>query len=165
MIWLNLKALERRLATNQLTAENTLGYLLTFLIFFTTLFYLPRDSSFPFTGWDLAELLLVLLITIIAVKKIFSINKTGGNTAFYERFLSLSFVTGFRLFIIVMLLWLAYKIIMFIIPLDMYVFINQIVTHETIVLLFTPIVVLVFYYLMIRSFTRINSTNYIPAKA
>lgn len=160
MIWLNLKALEINLANYRVTSKNTLGYLLTILIIFTLLFYMPQDSTYPFTAWDLGEMLLVLLITIVSVRRIFSINQKGDNRDFLVRFLSLAFVIGLWVLIAVLLIWLAYKVIMFIIPLDYYVAIDRLMTHEATEFLVFPISILVFYYLMQRSFTRINSNTY-----
>lgn len=160
MIWLNLKTLEIKLANHLLTAQTAFNYLLTFLIIFIMLFYLPRDSSYPFDWWDLTELLLVLLLSIIGLKNIFSTNQKGANPEFFKRFLSLSFVTGLRLIIAVMIIWLAYKVIMFIIPLDFFVHINRAINHPVIQMILTPVMVVIFFYLLTMSFRRINSGKY-----
>lgn len=161
MIWLNLRILETKLSNHLLTAQAAFNYLFTFLIVLIILIYLPRDSSFPFDGWDLAELLLVLLTSIIGLKIVFSTNQKGDNHEFLKRFLSLSFVTGLRLLIAVMIIWLAFKIIMFIIPIDFFVPIDRAVNHPAMQMLFTPIVVVIFFYLITGSFRRINSGRYL----
>lgn len=164
MIWLNLTALERKLANFMLSAQTAYSYLLTFLIILIIIFYLPRDSSFPFGWWDLAELLLVLLLSIIGLKKVFSTNQKGDNREFLKRFISLSFVTGLRLLIAVMVIWLAYKIIMFIIPLDYFVPVERATNHPAIQMIVFPAVVGIFFYLLIKSFRRINSERYLLKK-
>lgn len=161
MIWLNLLALERKLANFLLTTQAAFNYLLSFIVIFIILIYFPRDSSFPFDWWDLAEFLLVLLISLLGLKKVFRVNQKGDDREFLKRFLSLSFVIALRLLITVMLIWLTYKIIMFIIPLEIFVPVDRAINHPVTELIITPVVVGIFYYFLTRSFTRINSGRYL----
>lgn len=164
MIWLNLNALESKLAKYRIGTQTAFKYLVTYLIILIILIYLPRDSSFPFDWWDFTELLLVLLISVIGLKKIFVINHNGDNREFLKRFISLSFVTGLRLIISIMVVWLAYKIIMFIIPLELFVPIERTMNHSAMKMILVPLLVIIFFYLLTRSFRRINSGRYLLEK-
>lgn len=156
MIWIRIKELERRLITNELSEKASLYYLLAYIIVFLICIYLPEFSGYSNEWYYLAEFLIILTVLVLSFSTAFSINKNSGNRNFLKPALSLSFVIGFRLLILFTLLHLLYKIIMFIIPHDIFVFLSNLTTGNIPNLLFTLIISLTFYFLLIRSFKRIN---------
>ncbi|UJH91716.1 hypothetical protein LZ575_03250 [Antarcticibacterium sp. 1MA-6-2] len=153
MIWIRIKELERRLITNKLSEKTGLHYLLAHIVVALIFIYLPEFSGYTSEWYYFAEFLVVLIILIITLKTAFSINKERD---FLKRAISLSFVIGLRLLIFFTLLHLLYKIIMFIIPVDLFVFFNNFTTGDIPNLLFTFIISLSFYFLLTRAFKRIN---------
>lgn len=157
MISLNIRKLERKLEKRELSARADFQYLLTYLVFFTVLFFIPKDSTFPFDYWNFTEFILVLIIIILGTKQLYEINEKGGNFQFLKRFFSLSFVIGLWVLILFSLIVLAYKIIMFIIPIELFTSINGLMETDLAQFIIVPVLVILFFYFMKKSFSRINS--------
>lgn len=164
MIWFKLKELERRLANGEVTERTGFHYLLTIMIFFSIAKLVPDDSPFPNFWWDLGDIVLGILVLILGMNSTFKINGKDGNKEFLKRFLSLSFVIYLRLAIVFMFLYLLYKIIMFVIPIDLYLLIDGIVSENISQLLLSTGVSLLYYFLLIRSFKRVNAQQNVEAR-
>lgn len=156
MIWFKLKKLETKLAHSEVSEDTALQYLLSFLVLFAIIFTLPNSDRYSGYSWEISEFILDLLITVVGARTVFSINQKGDNREFLKRFLSLSFVNGARLLIVLMPLWLVYKIIMYVIPQNLFLFLNDLFSGDTAGLLFSLALSLIFYLLLIRSFKRVN---------
>src|SRR5690606_28374777 len=118
MTWYNIRKLESRLSTGEIKEKDAYQYLLTLLIFLAVIIFFP-ESTTSYSGfwWDLAEFVIFSVILILTVRNTYLINARGENRDFTSRFISLAFVHGFRLLVLVGITGLLYKIIMFIIPL------------------------------------------------
>lgn len=158
MIWYNIPKLEKRLATGAIPENQAYYYLLTFLIIISIIIFFP-ESTTSYTGfwWDFIEFILFLIVVILGVCNTFKINSAGDKRDYTRRFISLAVVHGFRLLIWVGIIGLLYKIIMFIIPLEIFNAINEIFIQDWMELLLFIGVFLVYYFFMVRSFRRINS--------
>ena len=158
MTWYNYKKLERTLATGQLPEKETYHYLLILLLGVAICIFFPESvTSYSDFSWYFIEFGLFLLVLNLAVRRSYKINSGGQNREFSMRFISLSMVHGFRLLIWVAILGLLYKIIMFIIPLQIFLFINELLLPNwTDLIVFTGLFFL-YALLVIRSFKRINS--------
>lgn len=160
MTWYNIRKLENRLATGEIKENHAYQYLITLLIFIAVIIFFP-ESPTTYSGfwWDLAEFLIFLVILILAVRNSYLINSAGENRDFTTRFVSLALVHGFRLLIWVGVIGLLYKIIMFIIPLQIFHFINNLLLPDWTDLLIFTVIFIMYYFFMIRSFKRVNKVK------
>lgn len=157
MIWYNIRKLESRLSLGEIKENHAYQYLLTLLIFLAVIIFFP-ESTTSYSGfwWDLAEFVIFLVILILTVRNSYLVNATGENRDFTTRFISLALVHGFRLLIWVGIIGLLYKIIMFIIPLPIFHFINGLLIPDWTELLIFTAIFIAYYFFMIRSFKRVN---------
>lgn len=160
MTWYNIRKLENRLAAGEIKENDSYQYLAAFLIFLGVIIFFP-ESTTSYSGfyWDLAEFLIFLIILILAVRNSYLINAAGDNTDFAKRFISLALVHGFRLLIWVGIIGLLYKIIMFIIPLQIFHFINALLLPDWTELIIFTAIFLLYYIFMVRSFKRVNKVK------
>jgi hypothetical protein len=156
MIWFRLKKLERKLAKRELSEHNAFRYLMTYLLVFVTLMALPEVSSYSGWNWDISHYIITLLLTIGATYTSFRINEKGDNRDFLKRFISLAFVIGVWVLIGVLLLRLIYKIILFVVPLDVYNTISNIITTDLFQWLSSLAGIIIFYWLLLRSFKNVQ---------
>lgn len=157
MNWYNIKKLETKLSAVEIEGRDAYQYLLTILIFLAVIIFFP-ESTTSYSGfwWELAEFVIFLVILIMTARNTYLINAKGQNRDYTTRFISLAFVHGFRLLVLVGFMGLLYKIIMFIIPLQIFHFINDLLIPDwTDLLIFTAIFI-AYYFFMIRSFKRVN---------
>jgi len=161
MIWLKLKKLETKLINNEISEKTSFQYLLAYLIFLAVAMSLPNEEKFSDWGWEAGDVLLGLVITIVGTYSVFSINQKGDNRDFIKRYLSLSFVNGLRLVLLALLLELFYKVVMFVIPLEQWHFFNDLLSGDLPALLYSIVLSLAFYWLLIRSFLRVNESRYV----
>mgnify|MGYP003133535777 FL=1 len=157
MIWLNLKKLERLLIQNKITESISYQYLLVFLVMLTLASSFPETDDFSHYGWEVAYIILELLITIVGTYLVFQENEKGDNRDFLKRYFSLSFVNGLRLVLFAVLIRLVFKIIMFVIPLDLWYTINDFFGEDSGEFFFDIILSIVFYMLLMASFKRVNA--------
>ncbi|PRX38699.1 hypothetical protein [Salegentibacter salegens] len=156
MIWFNLKKLERLLIQNKITEAISYQYLLVFLVLITLAANAP-ETDFSHYGWEISYVILELLITIVGTYLVFKVNSDGDNRDFLKRYLSLSFVNGLRLALFAVVISLIFKIIMFVIPLDLWHSINDFFGEDFGDFFFHIMLSLVFYLLLMASFKRVNS--------
>tara|TARA_B100002049_G_scaffold229843_1_gene206008 strand:+ start:169 stop:681 length:513 start_codon:yes stop_codon:yes gene_type:complete len=156
MIWLNLKKLERLLIQNKITESISYQYLLVFLVMLTLASTFPEKDDFSHYGWKVAFLILELLITIVGTYLVFQVNEKGDNRDFLKRYFSLSFVNGLRLVLLAVFIRLVFKVIMFVIPLDLWNTINDFFMDSG-EFFFDIILSIVFYVLLLASFKKVNA--------
>ncbi|PKD19571.1 hypothetical protein APR41_02905 [Salegentibacter salinarum] len=156
MIWFNLKKLERLLIQNKITEAISYQYLLVLLVLLTLSSNVPV-KYFSHTGWEISYIILDLLITIVGTYLLFKVNSNGDNRDFLKRYFSLAFVNALRLIIFYLVLRLIFKIIMFVIPLDLWYTINDFLGEDAGEFFFDIIFSLIFYWLLMSSFKRVNS--------
>lgn len=160
MIWLRLKKLETKLINNDISEKTSFQYLLIYLVLIALVMTIPGKEEFSHWGWKAGKGLLDLVITVVGTYLVFSINSKGDNRDFVKRYLSLSFVNGLRLVLLILLLELLYKVVMFIIPLELWQFFNELFSGDIPVLLYPILTSLVYYWLLMRSFIRVNESRY-----
>lgn len=152
MIWFDIKELERSLKANTVSDKVIFYYLLVTLLFFTVAPYfsnVEHESKWVLAG----EIVLSLAITVIGTKMTFDINSSGDNKDYFRRYLSLSFVTAVRLFVLTIIIAIPVAIAMAF--LDGIIEANQIFKHVLdLGLLIT--VGLFYYYMLINSFKRVS---------
>jgi hypothetical protein len=95
--------------------------------------------------------ILELLITIVGTYLIFQVNEKGDNRDFLKRYFSLSFVNGLRLVLFAVLIRLVFKIIMFVIPLDLWYSIKDFLGKYSGEFFFDIILSTVYYVLLMAS--------------
>lgn len=156
MIWFRLNKLERKLAKRELSEHHAFRYLVFYLVFFVTLASLPEITPYPGWNWDISHYVINLLVTLTATYMAFRINEKGDNRDFLKRYISLAFVIGIWVLIGVLLLRLAYKIILFVIPLDLYNAISDIITADLFQWISSVAGIIIFYLLLLRSFKHIQ---------
>lgn len=157
MIWFNLRKLEKRLAKRELSEHHAFRYLLFYLVIFISVAALPEIAPYPDWNWDISRYIITLVITLICTYTAFRINEKGDNRDFLKRYISLAFVTGIWVFMGVMILRLVYKIIMFVIPIDLYKTLNPLIGTNLFLWISFVAGVLVFNILMLKSFKHIQS--------
>lgn len=156
MIWFNLKKLEKRLAKRELSEHHAFRYLVFYLVIFISVAALPEFAPYPSLNWDISRYIITLVIALISTYTAFRINEKGDNRDFLKRYISIAIVTGIWVFTGVLLLRLAYKIIMFIIPLDLYKAIDPVIGTDLFLWISFVMGVLIFYMLLLRSFKQIQ---------
>ncbi len=117
----------------------------------------PETDDFLHYGWEVAYIILELLITIVGTYLVFQVNEKGDNRDFLKRYFSLSFVNGLRLVLFGVFIRLVFKIIMFVIPLDLWYTINDFFGEDSGEFFFDIILSIVFYVLLLASFKRVNA--------
>ena len=157
MTWYNIRKLESRLSSKEIKENHAYHYLLTLLIFLSVIIFFPESpTSYSGFWWDFAEFVIFLIILILTVRSSYLINANGENRDFTTRFISLALVHGFRLLIWVGIIGLLYKITMFIIPLQLFNFINELLLPDWTDLLIFTVIFVAYYFFMVRSFKRVN---------
>ncbi|MCM4159804.1 hypothetical protein FHG64_15760 [Antarcticibacterium flavum] len=156
MIWLRLNRLEKKLAKRELSEHHAYRYLLFYLVLFITVATLPEITPYSTWSWDISRYILKLFITLGATYMVFRTNEKGDNRDFLKRYISLAFVIGIWVLLGVLLVRLLYKIILFVIPLDMFNLINNLISADLFQWLSSMAGIIIFYLLLLRSFKRIQ---------
>lgn len=163
MIWFNIKALEKLLINGKVSDKLIFNYLFAHLILITLAGYLPVNDHDP--KWAVLVHILISLVAIIwGVRKTFEINREGDGRDYFKRFISLSFVAGIRsivfIFFILFFIAIGDLIAEKMIPSSAQYSFWQEVSELFGYLLFN----VVYFYILITSFKRINSAQEPPAK-
>src|SRR5690606_4201594 len=152
MILFNINELETRLIKREVTDKLAFTYLLFHLVYMSVLGHLTGDEDPLWAIW--AHLALSIGTMLWGLNKTYEINQQGDNSDYFKRFLSLSFVAGLRSFLIIGLT--GTLINMGIDSLDNSFF-QDALKKELMELLGYSCFLIFFYYLLLRSFRRINS--------
>ena len=156
MIWFDIKKLEEKLIKNEISERTGYHYLLAFLIIMTLV--IGGKEPADFTGESLRSLdvIIGIIFTIWGTGKVFKINNEGGNQDFLKKYFSLCFVHTLRIAVAVFFVVFIYNLMIEFIFTDhsevMKGFIKNDISNFVSNLLFQ----IVFYFLLIRSFKKIN---------
>ncbi|MBZ9631398.1 hypothetical protein LB465_11460 [Salegentibacter sp. LM13S] len=158
MILFNIKELEKLIITEKVSDGLAFKYLFTHLILFTLADYIPVDGDNPWwRTW--VHLLISLMALIWGIRKTFEINQQGDNIEYFKRLISLSFVTGIRtivfgfliIFCVLVSTLIADQIFTFSIRNSIWMTVIELIAYA--------LLNVVFYYILINSFKRINSID------
>ncbi len=162
MVLFNIKKLENQLAADQVTEKDGVNYLITWIIMISIFIVIRDDSSYSNLWFDFADIFFNLLITIIAINHIFKIHIQNKNSSFLKSCISLALVHFWRLILILTILIIVVKSILYVIPLDYFLLIDGLLKENFTDLLFSICLTLIFYFLLINSFKRINEIKLAP---
>lgn len=98
MIWFDIFELERGLKNGEISDKGIFNYLLGNLVLYSLVPLMAGNDSSAF-AMILFQVLFSIAITVIGSKKAFDVNESGDSQDFFKRYISLSFVTGIRLFV------------------------------------------------------------------
>lgn len=156
MILYNIKELEKLIISEKVSDRLAFKYLFTHLILFTLVDYIPVDGDNPW--WRTWIHLLISLVALIwGIRKTFEINQKGDNIEYFKRLISLSFVTGIRTIVFGLLITLCIVVGTFIADQILTFSIRNSIWMTVIELIAYALWNIVFYYILINSFKRINS--------
>jgi hypothetical protein len=152
MIWFDITELEQRLKNGDLTDNDALSYLLVQLIGLSLTQYLISNDYT--TEWFVViEVGIAIAITVLGVRQTFTINSTADNKDYFKRYLSLSFVTGVRLLVFVLLAAIPVGLIVYFVE-------NTIGLHGTLrdilTLLLKSLAGVIYYSMLTKSFKRVS---------
>lgn len=155
MIWFNLKELERRLRNGELSDKYIFNYLLASVLLESVVSYVNNDEYT--TKWILGiEIIILLLITGLSMKKTFDINAASDNKDYFIRYLSLSFVIGIRLFVFIFIAVLPTGFIVNLVDKDIRD--NEIV-KDLFDLVVAASICIFYYFMLINSFRRVSQVS------
>lgn len=155
MIWFDLKELERRLRNGDLSDKDIFYYLLAGLLMESIFSYINRDDYT--TKWIVAiEIIIVIITTVIGMKRTFDLNSAYDNKDYFKRYLSLSFVIGIRLVVFVFIAAIPIGIIAYILD-------SNFGVNENVKDLFNLVVMatigIFYYFMLINSFRRVSQVS------
>ena len=150
MIWYNIKTLEKKLRQGDLSDKETFNYIIAYVI----LLALASTSIDRYkTEWlTYIDVIVTTIIALIGLKKAFDINSAGDNKDYLKRLISLSFVSG-----IILVSYYAIVIIVFLVVDG--IFNSKLFSLDITKLTISIIAEIVYYLILIKSFTRVNSNN------
>lgn len=160
MIWYKIQELEKQLVAGKVSDMLTYKYLLSHLLLFALI------NNYPGTGEDAdplwapwVRLIMVLVAISWGIGKTFEINRNGENKDYFKRLISLSLVSSLRT-IVVLFVYAAVisTAILFTDRMGItFPFIDNHIGSEIWKLAHYLILLLVYYYILISSFKRINT--------
>ena len=150
MIWYNIKTLEKKLRQGDLSDKETFNYIIAYVI----LLALASTSIDRYkTEWlTYIDVIVTTIIALIGLKKAFDINSAGDNKDYLKRLISLSFVSG-----IILVSYYAIVVIVFLVVDG--IFNSKLFSLDITKLTISIIAEIVYYLILIKSFTRVNSNN------
>jgi hypothetical protein len=152
MIWFDIKELETGLKNGALSDKEIFNYLLANLILYSVVPYIGSNDYT--TKWLIAiEIVIVIAITVIGTKKTFDINSAGDNKDYFKRFLSLSFVTGIRLLVLVCVVAIPIGIIAYFVDKNLGASENA---RDLFDIALTAVSGVLYYFMLINSFKRVS---------
>ena len=152
MIWFNIKELETRLKNGVLSDKEAFNYLLITLIFSSVVTYIGGSDNT--NNWFIAiEILVSIVVTVIGTKKTFDINSAGDNKDYFKRFLSLSFVTGIRFLVLLIVLAIPVGTIVYFVDKNLDINEN---TKDLFNVALMAVCEIIYYFMLINSFKRLN---------
>ena len=155
IIWFNIKKLEQDLIEEKISERQGLYYLLGLFIIGSL-----GDFSSPHTydnSWLIViEVLISIIITVVALKKTFDLNKMGTDKHYFTRLFSLSFVNFIRF-----LALLAIPIMLFAVITLIFSFEKDVIKIQGIYSIGLGILFqLVYFNMLVNSFSRINRMEF-----
>jgi hypothetical protein len=155
MIWFDLKELELKLRNGDLSNKDIFNYLLAGLLMESIFSYMKRDDYT--SKWLVAiEIIIVIITTVVGMKRTFDINSTSDNKDYFKRYLSLSFVIGIRLVVFVFIAAIPIGIISYFVDKNIGVNQNMKDIFNLVIIAATGIF---YYFMLINSFKRVSRLN------
>ncbi len=158
MIWFNIKELEKKIVENEFSDKEGFKYFLAFSILGFLATYISASENFI----SFIELLIGVVITIWGSYSIFKANSAGDGQDFFKRYFALSWVIGFRLLIIILIITIPLFIISGIISFASINSLNSeytVLTHGFGSMIISLLIMVVYYVLLTNSFKRVSMEN------
>ena len=156
MIWFDIKSLEVNLTKNEISERTGYHYLLAFLIIIALALNGKEQSDFTNDIIRFFDVIIGLTITIWGTGKVFKINNEASDRDFLKRYFSLCFVHTLRISVVVFLITLVYNLMIEFIFTKYSESLGNIINNDYAKFAFSLLFQIVFYFLLIRSFKKIN---------
>lgn len=153
MIWPPVKKLEKKLLRDDFSDKTGYLYLVSFLLMVTFLLKFPDIHS----GDQTIGLVINLLICGWGVGRTLDINTKTGNEDYLKRFLSLSFITGIKLSVGLLIFTLILKAVKYFSELISPGLIEGPLLGGMPKLIIGAIASIIFFVMLINSFKRVNA--------
>lgn len=158
MIWYRIKELEKQLVAGNVSDLLIYKYLLSHLLLFALINNYPgvgEETDPLWAPW--VRLIIVLMAIFWGIRKTFEINRAGDNRDYFKRLISLSLVSSLRT-IVVFFVYAAIISTTFILAARFsFTFLIEGFWSEIMELVNYLTILLVYYYILIGSFKRINT--------
>lgn|SRR5690606_26903754 len=161
MIWFNIKKLERKLASGNSSDKMAYQYFLAFLIVTVALAFFPKSAAGS-SAISIAVLLVNLVVIIWGISKTMEININGGDRDYLKRFLSLSFVTGSRVVVYVIVISVILKTSGSLAEQFFPAFTDGVLFGSSAKLILSMVASYGFFSMLINSFRRVNDNQVLP---
>lgn len=154
MNWFNLEDLEKRLKNNEVSERESFNYLLViFLLFFLSSYGDDLDYNNSFFAFS--DFILSISIAITGIWLTFKTNQSNDNQDYIIRFLSLYFVIGIRITVLLLIL------------IPFFLLLNKTlgplpengVAEDAFFLSFITFFNILYYYLLVKSFQRLAQNS------
>jgi hypothetical protein len=157
MIWRNIKAVETKIANNELTDREGFQYFLVYFIIMAIPFGSMAKVESPPVWINTASYLLVIFINYWGLSKAFETNNQIDGKDFFKRFFALLCVNFINLLLIVFFYFLFFIILMVVLHFVWHINLTDFKLATQIFGLFNLIAIyLFFYYKLIRSFNNLK---------
>ena len=107
MNWINLSDAENKLKNDEFSDNEALKYLIAFIILYTLIGFGVIESNFL----GFISVVLQIIISIWVILKVFKINELGDRKDFFKRYIVISWIIGFRLFLISLFVLIPFGIL------------------------------------------------------
>jgi hypothetical protein len=155
MIWLDLKQMERKLSTNDISEKESLNYYLAFFIIVSVYAIIAslRENVKAISSLTTSfQVILTTVVKVIGILYVYHINSKRDNKDFFLRFFSVSFVIFIRLIIYSICIGLISVIII-----SFFIDVNALTENYSTYIF--QLFQIVYYILIGLSFKRINELN------
>jgi len=160
MIWFKIKELEKLLIAGKVSEFLTYKYLLSHLLLFALLKYFPGGGGESYAIWASYVRLMIVLVAISwGIGKTFEINRTGDNKDYFKRLISLSLVSSLRTIVVFFIFAAIMVTANLVAKLFGFTLIREGFWGEIWKLATFLSLQLVYYYILISSFKRVNATS------
>ncbi len=156
MNWYNVRELEKRLLDGQVDDIEELHYLVMNVLIFSIapyLYVISPEQYYENAVMFVIELIAVVVITLVGIKMTFEINKLNGGQDYLKRFLALYFVNSIRILVFIFAATIPMGLILYLFN-ESYA--DQAPMTDTMHFALGLTVMLIFYWMLIRSFNRIS---------
>jgi len=158
MIWFNIRKLERKISTNELSDKDAFNYVLAFFILSSLTIGTGAKVE---NGWiELLNIILLVLITIWGLNGAYRTNSDIDGKDFLKRFFAINWVIGMRLLLIAIGLAFIFGIIasIFLLKNNAVVLENNPI-KDWFLTIFMSMFEVIYYLLVINSIRRLKPIN------
>lgn len=160
MIWFKIKELEKQLVEGKVSELLTYKYLLSHLLFFALINNYPGVGGDTDTFWAPWIRLIIVLVAISwGIGKTFEINRAGDNRDYFKRLISLSLISSLRTIVVFFVFAAIMSTAILVGNMWNITLIKEGLWREIWQLAGYLFLLLVYYYILISSFKRINGEN------